>query len=51
MSGGEGTLNNVPVPFSTSDLYNSKAHTKGLSVEPEEFINPTKGIFSTHDPI
>lgn len=36
---GEGRLINVNIPFSTSDLYNWKAHIKGLRADPEEFIN------------
>uniref|UniRef100_A0A9L0RAU4 Core shell protein Gag P30 domain-containing protein n=1 Tax=Equus caballus TaxID=9796 RepID=A0A9L0RAU4_HORSE len=47
---GEGTLVDVHVPFSTSDLCDWKAHTRGLSADPEEFIGPTKGIFCTRDP-
>uniref|UniRef100_A0A9L0T2N4 Core shell protein Gag P30 domain-containing protein n=1 Tax=Equus caballus TaxID=9796 RepID=A0A9L0T2N4_HORSE len=47
---GEGTLIDAHVPFSTSDLCYWKAHTKGLSADPEEFISPTKGIFCTRDP-
>ena len=48
--GGEGTLIDVHIPFSTSDLCAWKTHTKGLSADPEEFISPTKGIFCTRDP-
>ena len=39
------------IPFSTSDFDNWKAHAKGLSAKPEEFINLTKGIFATYNPI
>ena len=35
----EGKLIHVCIPFSTFDLYNWKAHTKGLRADAEEFTN------------
>ena len=50
MADGEGRLINMHIPFSTSDFYNWKVHTKESRADPEEFTNLTKKIFSTYNP-
>lgn len=47
---GVGNLINVHVPFTTSGLYNWKAHSQGLCADSGEFLNLISGVFSTHSP-
>lgn len=47
---GEGGLTQINIPFSTSDWYNWKSHSKGLREDPDGFLSLIRRIFWTHDP-